>query len=354
MNILILYAEITGYLMACVRTLAQRPDVAQVLLYEGMNSGETDFRFASSGKISIRSAVGKTKANLMPEMEAFAPDIIFVSGWAFPVYLKIARHFKNKGCIVVGASDRQWYGTPRQRGGALLSYWMVRRYFDFMWVPGTYQYEFASRLGFPRDRIFTGLLSADIKPFREACKHQLPAKAGVYPRELVYLGRLSPEKGVTELYEAFRELDPAQTRGWRLTFVGSGPLRAQMQETEHIRFFDFVQPEDVPELLAGASAFVLPSRQDGWAVAVHEAVAAGLPVVVSNQAGAVASFVKDRYNGFLFNPGRKGDLTAKLLELFACTDEELREMGHRSAGLSRQFTPGIWAQTLVNMYRQGK
>lgn len=354
MNVLILYAEINGYLMACVHALADRADVAQVVLYEGMNSGQTQFRFDSSEKITIRDARGKTAAELMPEIGAFNPDIVLVSGWAFPEYLKIARQLRQQGVVTIGASDRQWYRTWRQRGAALLSYWFVRRYFDFMWVPGTYQYEFASRLGYSRDRIFTGLLSADVAPFLEAFRQQRPVKERDYPKELIYVGRLSSEKGVLELYRAFRDLVAQQHTDWTLTFVGSGPLREQMEETAQIRFRDFVQPEQLPALMAAAGAFVLPSRQDGWAVAVHEAVAAGLPVVVSNQAGAVASFVKDRYNGLLFNPARPGDLGAKLKELFACDTAALHTMGQRSAQLSQQFTPGIWAQTLVNIYLQGK
>lgn len=354
MNVLILYAEINGYLMACVHALAARAEINQVLLYEGMNSGQTHFRFASSGKIIIRDAAGRKAAELMPEIDAFRPDVVLVSGWAFPEYLKITRRLKQNNIITIGASDRQWYGTWRQRGAALLSYWMVRRYFDFMWVPGTYQYEFASRLGYARDRIFTGLLSADVAPFLEAFRQYNPEKERNYPRELIYVGRLSPEKGVLELYHAFKALAGSAGVDWVLTFVGSGPLREQMEETDQIRFRDFVQPEQLPELMARAGAFVLPSRQDGWAVAVHEAVAAGLPVVVSNQAGAVASFVKDRYNGLLFNPARPGDISAKLQELFACDAASLRVMGQRSAQLSQQFTPGIWAQTLVNIYLRGK
>ena len=98
----------------------------------------------------------------------------------------------------------------------------------------------------------------------------------------VFIGRLSPEKGIGELAQAWAEQRP---RNWELVVAGSGPasmesaLREAAARCETIRFEGFVGPGRRDELLASSSLFVFASRGEGASIAALEALAAGVPVV---------------------------------------------------------------------------
>lgn len=124
-------------------------------------------------------------------------------------------------------------------------------------------------------------------------------------RLAVYTGRLSEEKGLSCLIEAWAQVlrNRSNTRLW---LVGEGPIRDQLAEQIerlHIRgrcvlvgSFDSVE-----ELLAAADLFVLPSREEGTSVALLEAMANGLPVVASDIPGN-RSLITSGEHGLLVPP----------------------------------------------------
>ena len=346
MKTLFLYAEITGYLMACLRALRAHPAVEQVVVYQGQSLAETGFAFQSGEGIDIRNAIGRKADDLWQEISAEMPDLVYVSGWSFPQYLKLARRLRKSGATIVCGNDTPWHGTARQWLGSAASPLLLHPYFNAMWVPGTYQFEFARRLGFSRQRIYTGLLSADVEAFLGARTRRENEER----RILLSVGRMVADKGMEELADAFLSLcNSGEGRNWRLLLVGDGPLREQLGQIPGVDTSAFLPPSEMPALFASASAFALASRFEPWGVVVHEAAAARLPLLVSDRAGSTAAFVRDRYNGLLFSPTRSGDLREKLRTLLAASEERLAEMGIRSSILAQQITPEMWAQTFVNI-----
>jgi glycosyltransferase involved in cell wall biosynthesis len=127
------------------------------------------------------------------------------------------------------------------------------------------------------------------------------------PPHVLYVGRLSAEKGVLELVEA--------ARGLRLRVVGDGPLRAQVPSE------GFVAPGELGPLYERAAVVVAPSRREGYGVAAREAMAWGRPVVAS-AVGGIVDAVEDGVTGLLVPPGDVGALRAALELLLE--DAELR------------------------------
>jgi glycosyltransferase involved in cell wall biosynthesis len=110
---------------------------------------------------------------------------------------------------------------------------------------------------------------------------------------LVTIGRLTRQKRIHVAIEALAAL---RARGCdtRLTIVGDGPERARLellvqQESleAHVRFTGAVSPDAVPPLLTDADVFVFPARQEGFGLAVAEALMAGVPIVVASDGGGV-------------------------------------------------------------------
>src|SRR5204863_6833379 len=119
---------------------------------------------------------------------------------------------------------------------------------------------------------------------------ELPAEVGeeASPPEVLYAGRLSPEKGVLELVEA--------TAGMTLVVAGDGPLRTRVRGE-----LGFVPHDELQRLYARAAVVACPSRREGFGVACLEAMAHGRPVVAS-AVGGLRDLVVDGETGLVVPP----------------------------------------------------
>jgi glycosyltransferase involved in cell wall biosynthesis len=138
----------------------------------------------------------------------------------------------------------------------------------------------------------------------------LPAEVGAEadPPEVLYAGRLSPEKGVLELVEA--------APGLNLVVAGDGPLRGRIPGAQ-----GFVPHAELERLYARAAVVVCPSRREGFGVACLEAMAHGRPVVAT-PVGGLLDLVVDGETGIVVPPRNPAVLRSALDRLLA--DPELR------------------------------
>jgi glycosyltransferase involved in cell wall biosynthesis len=139
---------------------------------------------------------------------------------------------------------------------------------------------------------------------------ELPEGVGneAEPAEVLYAGRLSPEKGVLELLEA--------ARGLNLVVAGDGPLRDRVPFAR-----GFVEHDELHHLYARAALVACPSRREGFGVACLEAMAHGRPVVAT-RVGGLLDLVVDGETGIVVPPRDPGALRSALDRLLA--DPELR------------------------------
>jgi glycosyltransferase involved in cell wall biosynthesis len=145
------------------------------------------------------------------------------------------------------------------------------------------------------------------------------------PAEVLYSGRLSPEKGVLEL------LDAAQ--GLNLVVAGDGPLRERVPFAR-----GFVQHGELQQLYARSAVVACPSRREGFGVACLEAMAHGRPVVAT-RVGGLLDLVIDGETGILVPPRDPAALRAALERLLADPDLR-RRLG--AAGRDRARTHFSW------------
>lgn len=349
MKLLILYSEIAGYTLACLDQLLQRPDL-QVRLIRWPVNAEAPFHFEFGERIEVIDRSTLSQAELEEQVRGFAPDAIFTSGWIDKGYLK-ALPQRPRGCPVICGLDNQWTGSLRQRVATWLSPWLVRRHFDFMWGAGPRQRAFARQLGYDDAHIREGYYSADVARFNHAYQQQHAARFSAEgPRRLLYVGRIMAHKGIEELVAAFLQTDPAL--GWQLELVGKADDSVDLPQHARISQRDFVQPEALPAIYGQAQAFAFPSRVEPWGVAIHEAAAAGLPLLASDAVGAADVFLEEGQNGFRHQAGSVASLHEALQRLMACDAEPLQRMGDHSHALAQRITPQTWADTLLDMIHQ--
>ena len=139
---------------------------------------------------------------------------------------------------------------------------------------------------------------SDLSRFRNE-----PRTAPSDVRVILFSGVLSSRKGVLGLAQGFYAAAKAHPC-LRLIILGSGPLEKQMREilrpvADQVEWVGFREWRELPAFYAKAHALCLPTKHDGWAMVVPEALAAGLPVITTMDAGAALELVTHDLNGWL-------------------------------------------------------
>lgn len=139
----------------------------------------------------------------------------------------------------------------------------------------------------------------------------------VYPFRFLYVGRIIDVKNLPVMLDAFVKAFGGGN-GVEMRVVGKGDmLDALKQRYSGYSNIEFAGPKYGGELIEeyqNASAFILPSSYEPWGLVVNEAMAAGLPVIVSDQVGAAHDLVEGRDTGFLF-PYQDVDKLAEYMRL---------------------------------------
>lgn len=173
-------------------------------------------------------------------------------------------------------------------------------------------------------------------------------------RVLVFTGRLVPHKGVDVLLRALPELP----NDLALVVVGRGPRLASLRSVarrlgveDRVRFCPDVSDEELPQYLRMADIFVFPSqnRLEGFGLAVAEAMAAGLPVVIADMPG-VREVIEPGVQGLLVEPLISHDVALRVKELLD-DPERRRRMGAaaRARAEERYGLPTV-ARALTRVY----
>jgi glycosyltransferase involved in cell wall biosynthesis len=167
----------------------------------------------------------------------------------------------------------------------------------------------------------------------------LPASVGAEasPPEVLYAGRLSPEKGVEELIEA--------TRGMKLVVAGDGPLRPRVPDA-----LGFVPHDELERLYARAAVVACPSRREGFGVACLEAMAHGRPVVATD-VGGLRDIVVDGETGLVVRPRDPRALRAALERLLGDPALRLRLGSAARRRAQERFSWDVVTDATVAAYR---
>lgn len=166
--------------------------------------------------------------------------------------------------------------------------------------------------------------------------------ASVESRVCIIPARLIPVKGLCPF---IRLLTAEMLKGWKVVIIGEGPLAAELTETvkdcglqKNVNVLGFVDYDKMPLYYAASDLFLLPSLRDQNPLSVVEALHAGLPIALSNQAGNVEEAVTVGRNGWVLPVADREAFKGVLQKVFATNRGELRERGH----LSREENARFW------------
>jgi glycosyltransferase involved in cell wall biosynthesis len=251
-------------------------------------------------------------------------------------------------------------------------------------VGGQRHIDYLVQLGMPRERIFTGYDVVDNDYFARSATEIRKSKVEIRKQyrlpENYFLAsaRFIPKKNLATLLRAYagyrqkmqtvvagvppaniKEMQPTprlagplqDSSPWNLVLLGDGPLKSDLSHLiSDLRLNDcvllpgFKQYDELPVYYGLAKAFVHASTTEQWGLVVNEAIASGLPVIVSNRCGCVPELVQD--NGFTFDPSNEDELASRLFEIASLSDEDRHRFIDASRRIAAIFEPERFGEGL--------
>lgn len=301
-----------------------------------------------AGFITLSSTI-EGSGRLASELAKFQPDAIAIPGYSEPFALSAVRTSRDLKVPRILMSDTH-AGTAR---GDIVRNFAKRRLiglFQSALVAGSVHARYLTSLGFPEQKIALGYDVVDNRHFAPmATGSQSPITPSPH---FLSCARFTEKKNLECLLTAFARYRQATPEGgWDLVVAGDGPLRARLEMMRqssgyaaNIHFVGHKTYGELPSIYRAAGAFVHPSLWDEWGLVVNEAMAAGLPVLVSESAGCSAELVEHGVNGFVFNP-TDVDGIAILMRKIA-TESDRQTMGQASLRIIARWDTARFAAGL--------
>ncbi len=180
---------------------------------------------------------------------------------------------------------------------------------------------------------------------------QNPARGDV--RRLIYVGAFVKQKGVDILIRAFKDIQ-SKIPDIELVLVGDGPERKRLQNLaadlgiRDVRFTGMM--EDLDPFFTERSVFVLPSREEGFGIAILEAMERGVPVVAS-RVGGIVEIVQDGKSGLLFERENPEALSSAVMKIFG-DDRLMEELVKNGKKRASEFSWDVMAMETEDVYRE--
>jgi 1,2-diacylglycerol 3-alpha-glucosyltransferase len=301
------------------------------------------------------------KLELVKRLTAISPDILVLKGYSFLDSLFALQWAQRTRTPVVVMSESHAGDFDRRPWKE----WLKRQLLadvSAALVGGAPHARYMHSLGIPKDRIFVGYDAVDNAHFAAGAEKArgnaaaLRQEHGLPDRYILASGRFMPKKDFATLLRAFalyhQQAANHHQGAWELVILGDGPeranlesLRAELGLQDVVHLPGFRDYDTLPVYYGLAELFVHPSQREQWGLVVNEAMAAGLPVLVTNKCGCAEDLVLDGKTGFQFTPGNADELAARLLELYS-SEEARSSMGLAARQLVDAFSPAAFARGL--------
>ena len=328
----------------------------------------TVFPEGDSRKAGAAEAVRRLEAVLQNSR----PEVVAVPGWSDRgVFVAIRWCLNNDVPVMVMSESTAW-----DERRVWWKEWIKRRMvglFSAALVGGTPQAAYMTQLRMPAERVFPGYDAVDNRYFEdkaaESEKTGSRNKFALLEKYFLASARFIPKKNLFRLLQAYAEYRkqattdrrPLTTDLWHLVLLGDGPLRGDLCRlisdlglSHSVHLPGFKQYDELPVYYGLASAFVHASTTEQWGLVVNEAMASGLPVLVSDRCGCAADLVQEGRNGFTFDPYKVEQLAQRLSQLSAFQPSRLSALGEASRQIiaawgTERFAQGLRAAALKAM-----
>lgn len=292
-------------------------------------------------------------------LETHRPAAVTIPGWSSPAALLALEWCCETRTPAILMSDSTEHDEPRVWWKEWLKSRVVRLYSAAL-VAGLPHVNYVTTLGLRRERVFTGYDVVDNDYYWAESEHARGAAASLRPQfglpEHYFLAsnRFIEKKNLLRLLEGYAAyVEQAGESAWHLVLLGDGPLKptitnriARLGMGEKVIMPGFRQYDELPIYYGLAHAFIHASTSEQWGLVVNEAMASGLPVLVSERCGCAPDLVKNGVNGFTFDPYDVKEMTGCMLEV-SHGKHDLVAMGQASRDMIRDWSPVTFAENML-------
>lgn len=347
MDILILYPEIMPYNLPVWRIIRDKGYSIRVIQLGSKKL--TPFQYNGEQWIEVRDI------SEWSDYQSFKKDnydvqvkLLFVSEVMNPWYWRLARNYRTriKNLPIVLGSDAQWTGKRNNYIKKLFFYVSYKQVFTHVLSAGLWQVVYALKIGFKRNQILTPLYCANCGLYYGV---DIERKKDTYPKRFIFVGRMTAVKGVKEIVCAWDRIK--DKHGWKLTMIGSGDLNGFVGSHKDIEMYSFMDQKDIVNIMQNSGCALVPSLYEPWGLVIHEATAAGLPVIVSKNCGATNQFVKNGVNGYYVDEGDVQSLMLAMKNIVNKSSTELITMSEKSREFSKSIQPECVSSSLLSLIK---
>lgn len=355
MKVAVLFERLGPYHAARLNALARHCEVTAIEIrphdskYSWLNSIQLTCPLLRISPDQL-SARGLQRA-LEHLLELSGARVCFIPGWGMPESLAALLAAQRLGLRVVIMSESNGHDAWRFAPLEQIKRWILRGA-DAGLVGGQAARRYLKDLGVPNENIFLGYDVVDNAYFKagadEARRQEVMQRRSLNLPDGHYwlaVSRLVKKKNLSGLLAAYARYSQNVAAPWPLVVLGNGSLKEQIEQQardlgidQQVRLVDFVQYDKLPAYYGLAGALIHASTTEQWGLVINEAMASGLPVLVSRRCGCVEDLVEDGINGYVFDPYDVESIASSMRRFTALSTEERLRMGAAS-----QTRIGTWS-----------
>lgn len=276
-------------------------------------------------------------------------QLISLAGWSHPIAIIILFLAWLKKIPLVVDSDTHLspHTSNFKKTIKRILYPILFKLPDVFLPAGTRQSDYLKHYGVPNNKIVIEKMTVDVKSIQNYID-QLPAHARETIRHtlrlqstdfvFLFVGRLIEQKGIVELLDAFSTIDRPNAH---LLIVGNGPLNNFVKkftiENKRIHFAGWLEKEKLISMYFISDVFVFPTHQDGWGLVINEALAAGLPVIATEETGCIDDLVIPHKTGLIIKSKCADDIKIAM-RYFNDETKERKKMARNAIDLIKTWT----------------
>ena len=301
-------------------------------------------------------------SGIIKAIRAFKPNVVNLTGyydfasWAVLFYCKIS----NIKTVLSNESTADDHARNKLKEFFKS---LIIKQFDGYFNFGTRSKNYLISLGVKPEKMLVNRNCVDNEALKNIYQNCLPKRIerqkslNLASKNFIFVGRLIDYKNLFLFLEAFGIAQSKLNEDWGIIILGDGEQKSDLQQfvkeknIQHIRFQQGVSWRQVPEYLALSNVLALPSYSEPWGLVVNEAMACGLPVIVSEKCGCAIDLIKNGENGYIFSPNNIEQLTTILLK-FMNKEVDLNQMGQVSEKIIQEYSPKNVAKEMYEGYKK--
>lgn len=293
---------------------------------------------------------GLKNPKLIPLIEKWGADAVWVFGWNFQSHLKAMRHFKGRIPVYFRGDS-----TLLNETGGLKT--MMRRialtwvysYVDVAFYVGTNNKEYFRKHGLKESQLCLAPHAIDNDRFADDQNKQYEEKARQWKNELgyddkdivlLYTGKFIGVKNITSLIRLFNEFCRLHKEApLHLLLIGNGELESELRSisglNNKIRFLPFQNQSIMPVVYRLGDILIMPSVSETWGLGINEAMACGRAAMASRRVGCAVDMIKEPVSGWIYD---LDDEAHNLLLLESWNKEILAQIGANNRNWINQWS----------------